>query len=239
MTRADHTGDVQRLFDAKAPRWSRKYDDGTLSPRIELFTNVLSSGTADGSRVVDLGCGAGDLARALAGRGYHVTGCDISPRMLAMARALSPGGEIDWIDLPTHWSVLPFPAGSVDAVVASSVFEYVPNLSDVLSECRRILRGGGRLMCTVPNVKHRIRRLESVLRRFVPIVAAHPRAAPSRRLRQYFDYLRVSVNRMPIPQWREEAVRAGFQLVSARDGAASLVLLEFVAAELPDRPSDA
>ena len=48
------------------------------------------------SRVVDLGCGTGTLARMLASGGASVTGVDPDPAMLRVARSSDPGGRIDW-----------------------------------------------------------------------------------------------------------------------------------------------
>jgi SAM-dependent methyltransferase len=50
----------------------------------------LHEAAMDRGRVVDLGCGPGVLTRALSSTGYEVTGIDVSPRMLEIARRIAP-----------------------------------------------------------------------------------------------------------------------------------------------------
>jgi SAM-dependent methyltransferase len=58
------------------------------------FYRALAAET--GGPVLDLACGTGRLARALAGDGHRVTGLDLSAEMVARARRLDPEGRIDW-----------------------------------------------------------------------------------------------------------------------------------------------
>ena len=67
------------------------------------------------SRVLDVGCGTGrPVAEVLAAVGHLVTGYDVSPKMVEIARAQVPGATFDVADLRT----LDQPASSWDAVVA-------------------------------------------------------------------------------------------------------------------------
>jgi ubiquinone/menaquinone biosynthesis C-methylase UbiE len=67
------------------------------------------------ARVLDVGCGTGKpVAEVLAAAGHRVTGYDVSPKMIEIARAQLPGAGFDVADLRT----LEQPAGSWDAVVA-------------------------------------------------------------------------------------------------------------------------
>src|SRR4051812_12224038 len=64
---------VRDLFNAKAPGWRRKYDvDGPLARRIAEFEARLARRTAPPARVLEIGCGTGNLAFHLSGRGYRV-----------------------------------------------------------------------------------------------------------------------------------------------------------------------
>ena len=75
-----------RLFDAKAVTWSAKYaPDGPLAGRLASLSAAVSRYARAGDRVLDLGCGTGELARTLAAAGLRVTGCDISRQMLLRA----------------------------------------------------------------------------------------------------------------------------------------------------------
>ena len=110
--------------------------------------------------MLDLGCGTGELARHLAAAGLRVTGCDISAEMLARLPRPIPTGAVEWVPLDPGWQTLPFESASFDAVVAASVLEYVDEPAAVLRECARVLRPGGVVLCTVPDLTHPVRWLE-------------------------------------------------------------------------------
>jgi SAM-dependent methyltransferase len=92
----------------------------------------------------------GNSPGTLAASGFRVTGCDIAPQMLRRAAAADPDARVGWLRLAPRWGTLPFGSASVDAVVAASVLEYVPDPCAVLRECARVLRSGGVLLCPSP-----------------------------------------------------------------------------------------
>ena len=201
---------VRQLFDAKAATWSSKYaQDGRLADRLTHLVDAVTYHVPPGGSVLDLGCGTGELAKAIATSGLRATGCDISPEMLHRAAAADQARAVDWVQLDPGWQVLPFGSGAFDAVVASSVLEYVDEPAAVLRECSRVLRPGGVLLCTVPNPHHPIRRLELVLSLVgqVPTVRAAGRRWP--RVDGYLTYLRISRHRHSSRWWRAAARRAG------------------------------
>jgi 2-polyprenyl-3-methyl-5-hydroxy-6-metoxy-1,4-benzoquinol methylase len=63
---------------------------GLLPPLLEVLGDITSC------QVLDAGCGEGYLARVLTARGAHVTGIDLSPRLIELARAKDPAGDIDY-----------------------------------------------------------------------------------------------------------------------------------------------
>jgi SAM-dependent methyltransferase len=78
--------EVRQLFDVKAATWSAKYaPHEPLAARLACLSEAVGRYVRPGDRVLDLGCGTGELARALAGSGLGVAGCDISPEMLRRA----------------------------------------------------------------------------------------------------------------------------------------------------------
>ncbi|MGH3203042.1 MAG: class I SAM-dependent methyltransferase, partial [Streptosporangiaceae bacterium] len=204
---ADASLDVMRLFDAKAPDWGAKYDpDGPLVHRLVALTAAVRWRTRVGSRVLDLGCGTGELARALTASGLRVTGCDISPQMLRHAR--DRGGCAGWVRLAPHWRRLPFTSGAFDVVVATSVLEYVDEPAAVLRECARVLRPGGVLLYTVPDLRHPIRWAEWCARQLVTVTGERPRRPAWRRHRAY---LRASRQRHRVRWWQAASASAGLR----------------------------
>lgn len=90
---------------------------------------------------MDIGCGTGQLAAALAGEawGPEVLGCDFSAGMLRAARRRSTRARFVRCDVQE----LPLKAGSADAVVSTEAFHWFPDQARVLGEIRRVLRPGG------------------------------------------------------------------------------------------------
>jgi SAM-dependent methyltransferase len=98
-----------------------------------------------GGRLLDVGCGVGQLLAVAQARGYTVSGCDISPWATEYAR--NQGFDVRTGALDQ----LHYADGSFDIVVASHTLEHVPKPLPFLGEIRRILAPGGLLVIAVPN----------------------------------------------------------------------------------------
>jgi SAM-dependent methyltransferase len=99
-------------------------------------------------RALDLGCGSGDFTAELAHAGAAVVGVEVAEAALRRARANHPELEfrITPIDGP-----LPLEDCSFDLVWASEVIEHVADTARWLSEVRRVLAPGGRLLLSTPS----------------------------------------------------------------------------------------
>lgn len=102
-------------------------------------------GDLAGRRVLDAGCGEGYLARALAARGARVTGIDLSPRLIALAREQDPRGEIAYrvADLSAP---LPAEVGRFDAIGSFLVLNDVADYRGFAATLAAALEPGGRLV---------------------------------------------------------------------------------------------
>ena len=101
-----------------------------------------------GHLVIELGCGTGTFTRLLSRTGALLVGVDLSWELLQrFPRPLPPACQLVRADAE-H---LPFRAGSVDAVVGSSVMHHV-SFGVALDEVWRVLRSGGRLAFAEPNM---------------------------------------------------------------------------------------
>jgi trans-aconitate methyltransferase len=83
---------------------------------------LLAQVPADAQWVLDLGCGAGALARDLACRVAHVEGVDRSPAMIAAARLAAPRATLHLADVMS----VDLPEGAYDAVLSSAVLHHLP-----------------------------------------------------------------------------------------------------------------
>jgi SAM-dependent methyltransferase len=211
---AQHAARVQALFDHKAGGWAARYaPDGRLAGRLTQFAAAVSYHLPANGRVLDLGCGTGELARYVAASGLLVAGCDIAPRMLRQAAAARPQPGACWFQLAADWRTLPLRPASVDGIVAASVLEYVQQPAAVLAECARVLRPGGIIVCTVPDPAHPLRWLEW-LAALAPLNAlASPTGSGWPRIRQYMCYLQTSRHRRSAEWWSAVAARAGLHTV--------------------------
>lgn len=99
-----------------------------------------------GARVLDLACGTGDIALALAARGADVTGLDVTPRMLriASARKVRQPGAARFVT--GDMMALPFEDARFDVVTVGYGLRNVPELAPAIREIRRVLKPGGLLL---------------------------------------------------------------------------------------------
>ncbi|HEX5898992.1 MAG TPA: class I SAM-dependent methyltransferase, partial [Solirubrobacteraceae bacterium] len=112
--------------------------------RGRLGAQVLD-GLAPGAPVVDVGCGTGTLAIALARGGAEVIGVDGDPEMLALARAKAGAEAVQWREGPA--TALALAGESADRVVMSLLLHHLDADAKraALAEAARVLRPGGRL----------------------------------------------------------------------------------------------
>lgn len=224
MADPGQTQDTKSHFDRLSATWSRNYRDlsGAMRQRVGNFSDALSV-LPPGAGILDFGCGSGDITRALARNGYAMTGIDLSPAMIAVARQAPDAGAIDWAVATPAAVTLPFADAAFDGALASSVFEYHSDCEAQLREIHRVLKPGGVFAFTVPDMNFPGRRAEAKWRALAtsplwPLLQLTPR-------RDYFEYLRVSVNRWPLDQWLALARMIGFAAEPPMQRDASLAMI--------------
>ena len=101
-----------------------------------------------GKRVLDVGCGAGALARSLAARGAHVTGVDPNTEALAVAREAVPAGTFR----AAGAEALPLADASFDGAVFLNSLHHVPKpvMHRALGEAARVVRPAGPIVVVEP-----------------------------------------------------------------------------------------
>ena len=107
-----------------------------------------------GLRVLDLACGQGYFSRAFAEKGALVVGADISPELIKKAQAHSPK-EIQYLVASADNLGL-LKDKSFDAVVIVLALQNIANIDGTLSESRRLLDAGGRLLLVLNHPAFRV-----------------------------------------------------------------------------------
>ena len=123
----------------------RRHDEGYLRPYVELVDRFAGRG----SLILDLGCGNGLSSAMLARRGHRVVGVDISPLFLRDGlRWAGPGLTL----LASDAEQLPFKDDSFDLVCSNELVEHLTDVERALSEMARVVRPGGRIIISAPNL---------------------------------------------------------------------------------------
>jgi ubiquinone/menaquinone biosynthesis C-methylase UbiE len=100
--------------------------------------------------LLDVGCGNGIFLHRMHNLDWSVTGIDFDAKAIEYAKKMH-GGDLTFIN--TDLSSARFADNSFDAVTMSHVIEHVPDPVGTLIEIRRILKSGGRLVVTTPNIQ--------------------------------------------------------------------------------------
>lgn len=120
-------------------------------------------------RVLDLGCGEGFFTDAAAETGASAVGADVAEAALERARTRFPGRDFRLVELDVP---LPFEDNRFTLVWASEVIEHVADTARWLSEVRRVLAPGGRVLITTPS-HGRLRVLLGGMERFSEPLGDH------------------------------------------------------------------
>jgi SAM-dependent methyltransferase len=146
---------------------NRAIDERVLRSTLEVIGTLER---ADGPpRVLDLGCGDGRYAAKLAAAGFEVTGVDPSQQALERAREEHPAVKLAEAQADGR---LPLADSSFDTVVCINVLEHVADTQALMSEARRVLVPGGRLVVAVPwhgRLKNALTALVSFERHYDPL----------------------------------------------------------------------
>lgn len=131
----------------KQANFPQMYERWLVGPLFRPWAEIALAevGLTPGDRVLDVACGTGILARVAMerlGRGGHVVGIDVSPDMLAVARAEAP--DIDWRE--GNAASLPLAEGEqFDIVACQQGLQFFPDKAAAAFEMRRATASGGRL----------------------------------------------------------------------------------------------
>ncbi len=159
--------------------WARLPAD-VPAPDLRLRLKFMLAEVRPDDRVLDLGCGQGDITAELAGAGAEVIGVEVAPAALRRARERHPRLSFQLVPIE---GPLPLDDNLFTLVWASEVIEHIADTAAWLSEVRRVLAPGGRLLLTTP-AHGRLRLLLGGVQRFSPPLGDHLHLYCRRSLRE-------------------------------------------------------
>ena len=127
------------LWDEHAQWWIDGFTNGADPEYVEQIIPLAVEELVGRHKVLDLGCGDGQIARALAARGSDVLGVD--PTQLHIDVAIERGGGPRY--LLGGATDIPADDNSFDAVVACLVFEHIDQMDEAMTEVARVLKPEG------------------------------------------------------------------------------------------------
>lgn len=129
-------------WDEHAGWWQEHFTDGADPEYEEQIIPLAVAEVAGAARVLDLGCGEGQISRRLAAAGSSVVGADITASQVA--EAVRRGGGPTYVQ--SSVTALPFADGSFDVVITCLVLEHVDALDQAIGEAARVVVPGGRVL---------------------------------------------------------------------------------------------
>ncbi len=133
-------------YNMYADSYEKDYKYLRCFEKDKLFVFV---GDLKGKKVLDLGCGTGRLIGELKVFGAEVKACDVSEKMVKIAKEKYPALDIvkaDALDLP-------YKDDEFDLVLATFLIVHIRDLSKLFGEVYRVLKGGGKFVLTNINQK--------------------------------------------------------------------------------------
>lgn len=155
--------DPLKHFDERAEVWDELYQRAQFRDRRKIFVDGIKARVPQGGKILDFGCGTGVIALDLAQAGYQVSGVDGAEGMIQQGRktAKSLGLDVSFEHLndPPNW----VPVDKYDAIVCSSVIEYVPDDLGLVKKFSDGLVPGGWLRVSVPSATSWVGKLEDLV----------------------------------------------------------------------------
>jgi 2-polyprenyl-6-hydroxyphenyl methylase/3-demethylubiquinone-9 3-methyltransferase len=147
MTTANFDPAELAKFSALAHRWWDPTSEfrplHEINPLRLAHIERLAGGLA-GKRIVDVGCGGGILAEAMAAKGATVTGIDLAdkPLKVAMLHRMETGTDVDYRLVSAEDLAAELP-GAFDMVTCMEMLEHVPDPPAIVGACAKLVKPGG------------------------------------------------------------------------------------------------
>jgi len=227
-------GHVANWYHEHVSESDDTYHEKVIKPNL---LRVL--GDVNGKLVLDVACGQGFFSRALASVGAHVTGADIAPELIAIAKKLGPA-SIHYLAAPA--ARMPLPDASFDAAICVLALQNIKDLSGALAQISHLLKSGGSFVLVLNHPAFRIprhsqwgfdpdagiqfRRIDRYLSETSYDIQMHPGSDPSTTTLSYHR---------PLQLYMKELAKHGFVLAGIEEWISHRVSEKGPRAEAEDR----
>jgi SAM-dependent methyltransferase len=137
-----HGSENEELWERNASWWQREFTAGADPEYEELILPMVARHLHGARRVLDVGCGEGQVARHLAGLGIEMVGVDPTTSQIAVAQHRGSGPSY----AEGRADALPCRDGAFDAVLLCVALEHVDAFDTAIDEVARVLEPGGRFV---------------------------------------------------------------------------------------------
>ena len=127
---------------AHAQWWNEGFTDGADAEYAEQVIPMIVDRLPTSGLAVDLGCGEGQVSRAISDCGLDVVGLDTASSLLALAHGKQPSAGL----VEASVTAVPLRSGSARVAISCLVLEHVVELEDAVAEAARVLEPGGELL---------------------------------------------------------------------------------------------
>ncbi|MDO8514002.1 MAG: class I SAM-dependent methyltransferase [bacterium] len=209
-------GHVANWYHEHVSESGDTYHEKVIKPNL---LRVL--GDVQGKLILDVACGQGFFSRALAAKGARVTGVDIAPELIAIARQLGPA-DISYIAASA--SRMPLPDSSFNAALCVLALQNIKDLSGALAQVAHLLKKDGSFVIVLnhpcfriprhsewgfdPDASVQFRRIDRYLSESSYAIQMHPGKNP--------DVTTLSYHR-PLQLYMKELAKHGFVLAGLEE----------------------
>ncbi len=155
MLNKNQENEIRDWWDSAADYYQKeisgdKMDDVHYGPFASSESKLKLLGNVKNKKVLEVGCGAGQVSIALAKKGAVCTGIDISPKQIdkAVINASKQGVSVNFLNIPFS-SLHKLKQGSFDIIISVMSFQYCEDLNYLFREVNRILKKNGVLIFSV------------------------------------------------------------------------------------------
>jgi SAM-dependent methyltransferase len=156
------------LWGAKARDWAEVQEPGWRHVYEHVFKRI---GVGQGTRLLDVGCGAGGAVQVARALGAEVCGLDAATNLVDIARARMPGVRIEVGEMES----LPFEASAFDVVSGFNSFQFAGDAVQALREARRVCKPGGLVALLFWGLKVECDLLDSIVPAVLALLPPAPR----------------------------------------------------------------